>query len=292
MRLMLKSMQRSSSDGDSSSSKQHALAMEAFALATDSLGAQLPNLMKQAGGTDLQVTQVLMQVQRLQRPQLGPGGMSIQHSSAAQAAIAAAEAAAPGGSSFKIGAGLYDRTINSSHASSFNSESSFGLGSLNLGGNSSSKGMNLENTATEALMRDSLNVPLGSAWSQDQQHQQMLPPGSLGALAAHAQLLSSASSSAAAAAAASHADSGAGGSRPVSGLASGRGQLNNPGQDGRYVGGWVATDFPTCHRTIASDVLALAFTVACTASFLQQHAYVCWTRAPPGLMYSTLPCHV
>jgi hypothetical protein len=235
MRLMLKCMQRSSSDGDSSSSKQHALSMEAFALATDSLGAQLPNLMKQAGGTDLQVTQVLMQVQRLQRPQLGPGGMSIQHSSSAQAAIAAAEAAAPGGSSFKIGAGLHDRTINSSHASSFNSESSFGLGSLNLGAkNNSSKGMTLGNAATEALMRDSVNGPLGGAWSQDQQHQQMLPTGSLGALAAHAQLISSASSSAAAAAAAaSNADSGTGGSRPVSGLTSGR--LNNTGQDGRYV---------------------------------------------------------
>jgi hypothetical protein len=224
--LMLKSMQRSISTS-ANGSKQHTLAMEAFALATDGLGVQLPNLLKQAGGTDLQVTLVLTQVQQLQRPTLAADG-SIQHNSVTQAAIAAADASLSSG--FRLGAGLYDRGNNSS-SSSFNSESSMGLGSFKspAPGNSSHRSLT-EGTAADGA--DGLGDSLSAAWGSEQQHQQMLPPGSLGALAAHARLLSNASNSLAAAAA-SCSSGGSGGSRPASGVMSMRAQLNSSGQDGR-----------------------------------------------------------
>jgi hypothetical protein len=225
--LMLKSMQRSISTS-ANGSKQHTLAMEAFALATDGLGAQLPNLLKQAGGTDLQVTLVLTQVQQLQRPTLAADG-SIQHNSVTQAAIAAADASLSSG--FRLGAGLYDRGNNSS-SSSFNSESSMGLGSFKspAPGNSSHRSLTEGSTAADGA--DGLGDSLSAAWGSEQQHQQMLPPGSLGALAAHARLLSNASNSLAAAAA-SCSSGGSGGSRPASGVMSMRAQLNSSGQDGR-----------------------------------------------------------
>jgi hypothetical protein len=226
--LMLKSMQRSISTS-ATGSKQHTLAMEAFALATDSLGAQLPNLLKEAGGTDLQVTLVLTQVQQLQRPTLAADG-SIQHNSTTQAAIAAADANASSGPSFRIGAGLYD-TGNNSSSSSFNSESSMGLGSFKgpaPGGSSSHRSLTEGGTAA-----DGLGDSLSAAWGSEQQHQQMLPPGSLGALAAHARLISNASNSLAAAAASCSNGSSGGGSRPASGVTSARGQLGSSRQDGR-----------------------------------------------------------
>lgn len=229
--LLLRSMQRSISTSVTGN-KQHALAMETFALATDNLGAQLPNLLKQAGGTDLQVTLVLTQVQQLQRPSLAADG-SIQHNSAAQAAIAAADASIAGGSSFRIGAGLYDRANNSS-SSSINSESSIsmGLGSLKFSsvGSSGSKG-GADGVAGTSAAEDSLS----GAWGGEKQHQQMLSPGSLGALAAHARLISNASNSMAAAAAGYSNSSSAGGSRPASGINAGRGALSNAGQEGRCV---------------------------------------------------------
>ena len=120
--LLLASWQQSSSPTTDSSSgpntsKQQALALEALALATDGLGAQLPNVLKQAGGSDLVVTQVLMQVQQVQRPLLAADG-SIRHNAAVQAAVAAADAAAASGSSgFLIGTGLYDKASNSSSSS-------------------------------------------------------------------------------------------------------------------------------------------------------------------------------
>jgi hypothetical protein len=232
-RALLKGMQQPNSNG--SSSIQQALAMEALALATDSLGAQLPNLLKQAGGTDLKVTQVLMQVQQLQRPVLAADG-SIQHNSTVQAAMAAAEASTSASSGFRIGSGLYDRTSNNS-ASSLKSDSSTGLAWLKptAVASSNSKGGAESGLISADVAGDTLNSPLGSgSWNQAQQ--QTLPPGSLGALAAHARLISQASDSlaaAAAATAAANASNSQGGSRPVSGFMLGVVPPNGQAQEGR-----------------------------------------------------------
>lgn len=229
-RALLKGMQLPSSNG--SSSIQQALAMEALALATDSLGAQLPTLLKQAGGTDLQVTQVLMQVQQLQRPVLAADG-SIQHNSTVQAA-SAAEASTSASSSFKIGSGLYDRASNNS-ASSLKSDNSTGFSWLKLTAvaSSNSQGGAEGGSTSAAVAGAPLDLPLGGgSWNQ----QQTLPPGSLGALAAHARLISQASDSLAAAAAATAAanpSSSQGGSRPVSGFMLEMVPPNGQAQEGR-----------------------------------------------------------
>lgn len=223
--------------------------MEALALLTDSLGAGLPNLLKQAGGTDLTVTLVLTQVQQLQRPLLGADGSSIQHTAAAQAAIAAAEAtnSALASTSFRLGTGLYDRTSNSS-VSSFRSDSSLGGGATGglksvCGLSSSSKGGASAGGGQLSTAVDALGRPLsgsnssGSNGSHEQQQQQMLPPGSLGALAAHARLLSNAAAAASSSGGGGGVSSSSGGvsSRPVSGASLGQGRTSNHGQDGRCV---------------------------------------------------------
>lgn len=217
-RLLLGCMQQSTASGSSqSSNKQHALALEALALVTDSLGAQLPQLLKQAGGSDLAVAQVLTQVQQQQRPLLAADG-SIQHNSTVQAAIAAAEAALPGGSSFRLGSGMYDRTANSS-TSSFRSDSSIG-GYRSTGLGTSKGGEGDAGAEVDVFSRP---------FSSSERHEQMLPPGSLGALAAHARLINSASSTiAAATASCGGSSSNSGASRPASGLLSARTQVNGP----------------------------------------------------------------
>jgi hypothetical protein len=206
-RLLLgAAQQQAATTTGSSSSKQHELAMEGFALLTDSLGAKLPALLKQAGASDLVVTQVLTQCRQLQRPLLAPDG-SVQHNSAVLAAATAADAAvAPissGGSSFRITAA-----------------SAGGVDSTRIGGGGAQQKLISGNNSSSSKlgMADSDG---GSAWHQQQQ----LPPGSLGAFAAHAELLLSTTASIAAAATASRggstintgSSSNGLGSRPVSG---------------------------------------------------------------------------
>lgn len=248
-RLLLACLpQHSSSSSDSSprSSKQQALAMEAFALATDSVGAQLPNLLKQAGSSDLNVTQVLTQVQQLQRPVLAADG-SLQHNSSVQAAIAAVEAAATthSGSSLLIGAaGMYDRNSNIS-TSSFRSDSSMG------------------------------GRPLSASSQASGQQQQMLPPGSLGALAAHAQLISSAASSIAAAAATSR---GGGSAADTSVDATGRlSSSGGAGSSSRPASSLMAD--PSCHGSPLPDGRWVA--AQCT-DVLSCVMAVCQQQCSPG----------
>jgi hypothetical protein len=201
-------------------SRQAGTAMECLALLADTLGPQLPALLKQAGATDLAVTQLLTQCRQLQRPSLAADGGAIQHNETVQAAIAAAEAAAAGraGASSAGGNATSFRITSAGGASGRAGVSSPGAvaDKLGLGGSRSSSKLHASDGG-------------GSMWQQHHQHQQQLPPGSLGALAAHAQLLSSTASSIAQAAAAtaalaassssSSSNQGGLGLRPESGLA-------------------------------------------------------------------------
>jgi hypothetical protein len=80
----------------SSSSRQHALALEGLALAADAHGAQLSSLLRQAGASEGDIFGILQQVNSLQRPALAADGLAVLHGSAVPAA------AAGDGSSFRI----------------------------------------------------------------------------------------------------------------------------------------------------------------------------------------------
>lgn len=204
-------------------SRQEALALESLALATDALGSDLPPLLRQAGAMELAITDILQRTAKLQRPVLGADG-TVLHSADWHAAQHASK-----GSSWGLGStdtftikaygsstgALQSQTGSDLSLSKFTAlklQGTDGDGKLSAASAPESPRSQLLWTAplgggslgrpAAGLQQDHVHQP---AWllHEPQQDEQLLPRGSLDALAAHANLIRNASTIGGAAAGAS-----------------------------------------------------------------------------------------
>lgn len=194
----------------SRSPKQQALALEGLALATDALGPQLPQLLRQAGAAEVGITNILQKTGKLQRPTLLADG-TVRHGAEVQAAAAVSR------DGTTADGGVMDFTIKAYGSNAGASRKFEATGGNNTSDLSLSKFAALKLQSDDALASNNSSSPPtspkskliwtapvgggslgrpaaagqqdGAYHQQPPQDEQLLPPASLSTLAAHAQLV-------------------------------------------------------------------------------------------------------